>query len=244
MKALEGKVALVTGGTRGIGKAIVRRLLDQGARVAFCGRSEEQSRTVAASFGANALGLGCDVSQAAAVDEMIQLIQKKWETIHILVNNAGITMNGLLMRTKEENWSQVMATNLNSVFHTCKTTAPLMLKQRYGRIITVGSVAALRGNAGQCAYAASKAGLIGFTKSYAREMASRNITVNLVAPGLIESDMSADLSLTQAETLIQQIPLKRMGTREEVAAAVAFLVSDEAAYITGSVLSIDGGLGA
>ncbi|NLN93487.1 MAG: 3-oxoacyl-[acyl-carrier-protein] reductase [Candidatus Hydrogenedens sp.] len=243
MKPLEGKVALVTGGTRGIGNAIVRLFVQQGAQVAFCGRSEEEAKKVARSLGGESLGLGCDVSRHEEVQALVARVQERWGTIHILVNNAGIVLDGLLMRMKEERWDQVIQSNLNSVFHCCKATAPLMVKQRYGRIITIGSVAALRGNAGQCAYTASKAALVGFTKSYAREMASRNITVNLLAPGLIETDMTASLPTGLQEALISQIPLKRAGTVEEVASAVAFLASDEAAYITGTVLRVDGGLG-
>lgn len=244
MSSLKGKIAVITGGTRGIGYAVARLFIERGAQVALCGRSEESASAAAQRLGSSCIGIGCDVSNPAAVDALIGRVAATWGTVHILVNNAGSTDDGLLIRMKDERLERLIQTNLSSVFYTCRATAAMMMKQRYGRIINIGSVAGLRGNAGQCAYAAAKAGLIGFTKSYAREMASRNITVNLVAPGFIDTEMTASFPEAQRDALLSRVPLQRPGTAEEVAAAVAFLASDEAAYITGATLTVDGGLGA
>lgn len=242
MNQFEGKVALVTGGSRGIGLACAKLFAGQGAQVIICSRNEDAVQAAAKEIGRACTGVACDVADPDAVKKMVDEISAVHGAIHILVNNAGITDDGLVPMMKNHKWDRVIATNLNGAFYACRAAAKLMLKKRYGRIVNIGSVIGLRGQAGQCNYAAAKAGLIGFTKSYAREVASRNITVNLVAPGLIETDMTSAMSDEMREAARKQIPVARVGSPEEVAYAVAFLASDAAAYITGTVIPVDGGL--
>jgi 3-oxoacyl-[acyl-carrier protein] reductase len=239
----DGKVVLVTGGTRGIGRACALRFAQEGARVALCGRDGDKAAQTASELGYEVRGFGCDVGDAESVNQLIETVNLELGPIAILVNNAGITRDGLLMRMKDEDWGVVIQTNLNGAFHTCRAAARSMIKQRYGRIINLTSIVGIHGQAGQANYSAAKAGIIGFTKAYAQEVASRNITVNAVAPGLIVTDMTAGLGETATQEITDRIPLKRAGTPEDVAAAVAFLASDDAAYITGAVLQVDGGLG-
>lgn len=243
MNSLENQVVLVTGATRGIGKACATALLAQGAHVIICGRDDATARHVAANLGERCTGYGCDVSDPAAAESLVKNIVSEFGGLHVLVNNAGVNADGLLMRMKDEQWAHVMRTNVDSVFYLCRAASRTMIKQRYGRILMVGSVVGLRGQAGQCNYAASKAALVGFTKACARELASRNVTVNLVAPGLIETDMTATMTEAMREEAVRQIPLGRPGRTEEVAALIAFLASGAAGYITGAVIPVDGGLG-
>lgn len=243
MNRFENKVVLVTGGTRGIGKACAALFAREGAKVAICGRSAEGAEAVAAELDGDVKGYGCDISDVDSVKALIDGVTKDLGTIEVLVNNAGITRDGLLMRMKDPDWDDVLRTNLNSAFYTCRAAARSMLKNRYGRIINLTSVVGIHGQGGQTNYAAAKAGIIGFTKAYAQEVASRNITVNAVAPGFIETDMTAELGDEALETVVDRVPLKRAGTSEDVAESVAFLASDAAAYITGEVLCVDGGLG-
>jgi 3-oxoacyl-[acyl-carrier protein] reductase len=234
---------LVTGGTRGIGRACAALFAAEGAKVAICGRNAGAAETAAAELGGSVKGYGCDIGDSDAIDAMIKAVTEDLGPITVLVNNAGITRDGLLMRMKNDQWDDVLRTNLSGAFYACRATARGMLKQRAGRIINLSSVIGLHGQAGQANYAAAKAGLIGFSKSYAQEVASRGITVNVVAPGYIETDMTAVLGEEAMKTIIDKVPLKRAGTADEIAKAVAFLASDAAAYITGAVLSVDGGLG-
>lgn len=243
MKPLTGQTALITGGTRGIGRACSALFLEQGAQVVLCGRDEERARQTAESLGENCVGLPCDVRDSTAVKGLVDAVVERFGALHILVNNAGIAADGLLMRMKDEQWIQVMRTNLDSAFYASRAASRPMIKQRYGRIINVGSVVGLRGQSGQVNYAASKAALVGLTKACARELASRNITVNLIAPGFIETDMTAAMTEAMREEALKHIPLGRPGAAEEVAALAAFLASPQAGYITGAVLPIDGGLG-
>lgn len=239
-----GKTALVTGGSRGIGRAVCLELARGGANVVLCyaGNEAAASQTAAQcqALGAKALALRCDVSDAAQVKALCGAAVKAFGSIDILVNNAGITRDGLLMMMKEEDFDAVVDTNLKGAYLCMKAVCRPMMKKRQGRIVNISSVVGLRGNAGQVNYAASKAGLIGMTKSAARELAGRGITVNAVAPGFISTDMTAALPGTAA--LLGSIPAGRLGQAEEVARAVAFLASDEAAYITGQVLAVDGGM--
>lgn len=241
--SLAGKIALVTGGTRGIGRACVERLCADGATVALCGRSVEAAEAVATEIGGSARGYGCDIADPEQVNALIESVTNDLGPIAILVNNAGIARDGLLMRMKDEDWETVLRTNLTGAFYTCRAAARSMIKQRYGRIINLSSVVGIHGQGGQANYSAAKAGIIGFTKAYAQEVASRNITVNAVAPGYIETDMTSDLSAKQVGAILERVPVKRAGTSEEVAHCVSFLASDLAGYITGEVLTIDGGLG-
>ena len=242
----EGKTAIVTGGSRGIGRAVCLELARGGANVVLCyaGNEAAAQKTVedVEAEGGKALALRCDVTDAAQVDALAVAAVERFGRIDILVNNAGITRDNLLMRMSEADFDAVIAANLKGAFLCMKAVSRLMLKQRYGRIVNLSSVVGLRGNAGQVNYAASKAGVIGMTKSLAKELASRGVTVNAVAPGFIETDMTAALS-DSARLLAQgSIPMSRLGTPEDVAKAVAFLASDEAAYITGAVIHVDGGL--
>lgn len=243
MASFEGRVALVTGGTRGIGRACVARLAAGGAKVAFCGRSEETARQVAEEIGHGVRGYACDIADPAAVNALVDVVTKDLGPITILVNNAGITRDGLLMRMKDADIEEVFRTNLNALFYTCRAAARGMLKERHGRIVNLSSIVGIHGQGGQTNYSAAKAGIIGFSKAYAQEVASRNITVNVVAPGLVETDMTSGLGEDNLKAIVDRVPLKRMASVDDVAAAVAFLASDEAAYITGHVLSVDGGLG-
>ena len=243
---LEGKTALVTGASRGIGRAIALRLAAEGADVAvnFAGSSAkaEEVKEAIIKMGRKAVAIQADVKDVSSVASMVEEVKKTFGRIDILVNNAGVTRDGLLMRMKDEDWESVIDTNLRGVFQCTKAVSKIMMKQRYGRIVNMASVVGLVGNAGQANYAASKAGVIGFSKSVARELASRGITVNMVAPGCIDTDMTAVLSDKVREAMLADIPLARVGKPEDVANAVAFLVSDEAAYITGQVINVDGGM--
>ena len=246
MMKFEGKTALVTGGSRGIGRAICLELAGGGANVVLCyaGNEAAAQETVRAveALGVKALAVRCDVSDAAGVDELAKAAVETFGRIDILVNNAGITRDNLLMRMSEADFDQVVAANLKGAFLCMKAVSRLMLKQRYGRIVNLSSVVGLRGNAGQVNYAASKAGVIGMTKSLAKELASRGVTVNAVAPGFIETDMTAALSESARAAAQGSIPMNRLGGPEDVAKAAAFLAGDGAAYITGQVLAVDGGM--
>jgi 3-oxoacyl-[acyl-carrier protein] reductase len=243
---LEGQVAVVTGAGRGIGHAIALRFANEGARVACVSRTEDNANKVAREINGTrsdaAKAYAVDVADHAAVQKIGPRILQDFGRVDILVNNAGVTRDALAMRMSVDDWDAVINTNLRGAFSFTHAVVRAMTKQRNGRIINISSVVALMGNAGQTNYSASKAGLIGFTKSLARELASRNITVNAVAPGFVITDMTAGLSDQVKETIHSKIPLGRTGTAEEIAAAVAFLASPEAAYITGQVLSVDGGI--
>jgi 3-oxoacyl-[acyl-carrier protein] reductase len=244
MFSLSGKVALVTGASRGIGRAIATRLGEQGAIVVAAARGNHADDTVreltGAGYAAEAISL--DVTDAAAVEKLPGDIVSRHGRLDIVVSNAGIARDQLLMRMKREDWDSVLATNLTATFVLAQAAMRPMLKQRGGRIIAIASVVGQTGNAGQTNYAASKAGLIGFGKALAREVASRGITVNVVAPGLIETDMTKAIAEKAQADWAGQIPLARLGTVDDVAAAVCFLASDEASYITGHVLAVNGGM--
>lgn len=243
---LDGKCALVTGASRGIGRAIAVKLASEGAKVAlnYAGNAvaaEEVKKEIEAA-GGQAITVQADVSDPASVEAMIQTVVDAFGQIDILVNNAGITRDGLLLRMKDEDFDAVINTNLKGIFYTTKLVSKLMMKKRFGRIVNMASVVGLTGNAGQTNYAAAKAGVIGFSKSAAKELAARGITVNMVAPGFIETDMTAVIPEKAKEAMMGGIPLGRAGKPEDVANAVLFLVSDQAAYITGQVLKVDGGM--
>ena len=244
--SMEGKVALVTGGSRGIGRAICLELARQGAAVAvnYAGNQQAALETVEAcrALGAQAEAFRADVSGAAACEELVQAVKDRFGRLDILVNNAGVTRDGLLMTAKEEDFDRVLDTNLKGAYFCMKAAAKVMIRQRYGRIVNLSSIVGLRGNPGQTNYAASKAGLIGLSKSAAKELASRGITVNCIAPGFIDTAMTAALPEAVKEKLLAEIPMGRFGAAEDVAATVAFLASDAAAYITGQVLCVDGGM--
>ena len=241
---LSGRVAIVTGASRGIGRAIAARLAAQGARVVAAARADNARDTVdaIAAAGGTAEAVTLDVTEAAAVDAVVSGVLERHGRIDILVNNAGITRDQLMLRLKRGDWDAVLATNLTSAFTLTQAALKPMIRQRAGRIICISSVVGQSGNAGQANYAASKAGLIGFAKSVALEVASRNITVNVVAPGMIETDMTRAIADKAREEWESKIPLKRLGTPDDVAAAVCFLASDEASYITGQVLAVNGGM--
>ena len=240
---LTGKVALVTGGSRGIGHAVAQNLARVGASVAILARDGAKAQETAGSLGNGAArGYACDVADAKQVEKTIALIEKDFERIDLLVNNAGTTRDNLLFRTGEEDWDVVLNTNLKGAFLVTKHAARGMIKRRWGRIINITSVVGISGNKGQANYSASKAGLIGFTKSVSKELASRNVLVNAVAPGFIETELTRQLTPTWRETLLQAIPMGRLGQGADVAAAVLFLASEFASYITGQVLVVDGGL--
>ena len=242
----EGKTAIVTGGSRGIGRAVCLELARGGANVVLCyaGNEAAARETVQAveTLGAQALAVRCDVADAVRVDALVKAAVERFGRVDILVNNAGITRDNLLMRMSEADFDAVIAANLKGTFLCMKAVSRLMLKQRYGRIVNLSSVVGLRGNAGQVNYAASKAGVIGMTKSLAKELASRGVTVNAVAPGFIETDMTAALPEAARTAALESIPMNRPGAPEDVAKAVAFLAGDGAAYITGQVLAVDGGM--
>lgn len=243
---LENKGAVVTGGSRGIGRAVAEALAAEGATVAviYAGNTKAAEDTVRAieEAGGKAFAVQCDVADEAAVTDMVKMVHEKLGTIDVFVNNAGITRDGLLMRMKREDWDVVLSTNLTGVYNCTKAVTKIMMKQRSGSIINMTSVVGETGNAGQANYAAAKAGVIGFTKSAAKELASRNIRVNAVAPGCIDTDMTAVLSDAVKEEMIKSIPLGRTAAPEEVAQAVVFLASQKAGYITGQTLNVDGGM--
>lgn len=238
---LSGRVALVTGSTRGIGRAIAGALTAAGARVAIVGRDQAKADAVAAEL-PGAQGFACDVSDPAAVVALVEAVEAAFGACDILVNNAGITKDNLMLRMKDEDWDAVLDTNLKSAFVAIRTVQRGMMKRRWGRIVNIASVVGLMGNKGQANYAASKAGLIGLSKSVAKELASRNILCNVVAPGFIRTDMTDAMSPEAVASLSGAIPLERLGTAEDVAGLVVFLASDRAAYVTGQVLAVDGGL--
>jgi 3-oxoacyl-[acyl-carrier protein] reductase len=237
-------VALVTGASRGIGRAIATKLAAQGATVVAAARGDNAAATVdaIAASGGKAEAAAADMGDAAAIDALVSGTLQRHGRVDILVNNAGITKDQLMLRMKREDWDVVLATNLTGAFALTQAVLKPMIKQRGGRIVCISSVVGQSGNAGQANYAASKAGLIGFAKSVAQEVASRNITVNVVAPGLIDTDMTKAITGGARDEWAAKIPLKRLGTPDDIAAAVCFLASDEAAYITGQVLAVNGGM--
>jgi len=240
---LSGQVALVTGGTRGIGLAIARELAAGGAKVAVIGRDQARAEAAANTLpGEGHRGYGADVADAAAASELVKRVEEEMGGLDILVNNAGVTRDNVLMRIKDEDWDQVIDTNLKAAFVLIRAASRGMMKKRSGRIINISSVVGVSGNKGQANYAASKAGLIGLTKSVAKELGSRNVLVNAVAPGYIETDMTAELPEAAREALSSQISLGRLGRPEDVATVVRFLAGPGAAYITGQVLVVDGGM--
>jgi 3-oxoacyl-[acyl-carrier protein] reductase len=243
--SLQGKTAIVTGAAQGIGRAIAECLAQAGADIAVVdldpGRSTETVDSVE-KLGRKALNIKVNVADANDTKAMVEQVLKAWGKVDILVNNAGITRDGLLLRMKEEDWNLVLQINLNGTFNCTKAVLQPMTKQRYGRVVNIASIVGVIGNAGQANYSASKAAVIGFTKTVGREYASRNVTVNAVAPGFIDTAMTHGLPAEVKDTLLKQIPLGRLGTPADVAAAVRFLVSEEAAYITGHVLHVNGGM--
>jgi 3-oxoacyl-(acyl-carrier-protein) reductase len=244
MGQYDGKVAIVTGASRGIGRAIAERLASGGATVVCVARGANADGTVAAITGAGgkAFAHGVDVTDAAAVDALVKQTVETHGSLDILVSNAGITKDQLMLRMKRADWDEVLATNLTAAFTLCQAALKPMIRQRSGRIIAIGSVVGQMGNAGQANYAASKAGLIGFCKSLAREVASRQVTVNVVAPGFVDTDMTRAIAADGTRDWSAQIPLGRPGTPADIASAVGFLASDEASYITGQVLAVNGGM--
>ena len=239
---LSGKIALVTGASRGIGKAIAEKLVACGATVIGTATSEKGAQAISQYLGEHGKGFSLNVTEQASIDTLLEAVKAEFGDIDILVNNAGITRDNLLMRMKDDEWQDILNTNLTSVFRLSKALMRSMMKKRFGRIVTVGSVVGTMGNAGQANYAAAKAGLIGFSKSLAREVGSRGITVNVVAPGFIATDMTDALTDEQKAATLAQVPAGRLGEPVEIANAVAFLVSDEAAYITGETLHVNGGM--
>jgi 3-oxoacyl-[acyl-carrier protein] reductase len=239
---LSGRVALVTGSTRGIGRAIAGTLAGAGARVAVVGRDRTKAQEVAGALSPEAKGFACDVGEPATVTALVEDVEKEMGAVDILVNNAGLTRDNIIFRMKDEDWDQVLDANLRGAFVAIRAASRGMMKRRWGRIINIASVVGLVGNKGQANYAASKAGLIGLTKSVAKELASRNILANVIAPGFIETDMTAAMTDDAKKTLFTQIPLERLGKPEDIAGVVAFLASEHAAYITGQTFVVDGGM--
>lgn len=240
--SFEGKIALVTGASRGIGRAIAEMLAARGATVIGTATSESGAASISAYLGDSGKGMELDVSSNDSIEAFLEKMRAEFGDADILVNNAGITRDNLLMRMKEDEWQSILDTNLTSVFRMSKEVMRAMMKKRYGRIITIGSVVGAMGNAGQANYAAAKAGLIGFSKSLAREVASRGITVNVVAPGFIATDMTEALTDEHRAGILSQIPANRLGYPKEIASAVAFFASEEAAYITGETIHVNGGM--
>ena len=241
----QDQVVLVTGAGRGIGKATALHFAKLGASVAFTNRNvaySKQTQSEVESLGAQCLPFQVDVSHAAGVEQMVQSVLEQFGKIDIVVNNAGMTSDNLFLRMKEEDWQRVLNVNLNGAFYVCKSVMKSMMKQRYGRIINLSSVVGFSGNPGQANYCTAKAGLIGFTKSLAQEVASRGITCNAVAPGFIETDMTANLANSQSKQVLEKVPMKRMGTVDEIASVVAFLASKDAGYITGTTIHVNGGM--
>jgi 3-oxoacyl-[acyl-carrier protein] reductase len=239
---LMGRVALVTGSTRGIGRAIAETLAGCGARVAIVGRDAAKASEVAGQISPEARGFACDVADVASVTALITAVEGEFGSLDILVNNAGLTRDNIMLRLKDEDWDAVIDANLRGAFATIRAATRGMMKRRWGRIINISSVVGLVGNKGQSNYAASKAGLIGLTKSVAKEFASRNILANVIAPGFIETDMTGAMTAEARAALTGTIPLERLGSPNDIAGMVAFLASDHGAYITGQVLVIDGGM--
>jgi 3-oxoacyl-[acyl-carrier protein] reductase len=239
---LTGRVALVTGSTRGIGRAIAEMLAGCGARVAVVGRDAAKAVEVAAQISPEARGFACDVADIASVTALVAAVEEAFGSIDILVNNAGLTRDNIMLRLKDDDWDAVIDANLRGAFVAIRSATRGMMKRRWGRIINISSVVGLVGNKGQSNYAASKAGLIGLTKSVAKEFASRNILANAIAPGFIETDMTAAMTSEARSTLTAGIPLERLGSPKDIAGMVAFLASEYGAYITGQVLVIDGGM--
>lgn len=238
----DGKIALVTGASRGIGRAIAEDLVARGATVIGTATSENGAQAISEYLGDKGKGFVLNVTENESIEKFLADVRAEFGEIDILVNNAGITRDNLLMRMKDDEWQDIIDTNLSSVFRLSKAVMRAMMKKRYGRIITIGSVVGTMGNAGQANYAAAKAGVIGFSKSLAREVASRGITVNVVAPGFIETDMTRALTDDQKAGILSQVPANRLGDAKEIASAVAFLASDEASYITGETLHVNGGM--
>ncbi len=239
---MQGKIALVTGATRGIGKAIAEELASKGAFVIGTATSEKGAETISAYLGERGRGLVLNVADSNSIDSVLEQIKKEHGDIDILVNNAGITRDNLLMRMKDDEWFDIIQTNLTSVYYLSKAMLRSMMKKRFGRIITIGSVVGSMGNPGQANYCAAKAGLIGFSKGLAKEVAMRGITVNVVAPGFIATDMTEILTEDQKNTILVKVPAGHLGEPKDIAKAVAFLASDDAAYITGITLHVNGGL--
>jgi 3-oxoacyl-[acyl-carrier protein] reductase len=239
---LSGRVALVTGSTRGIGREIAATLAGCGARVAVVGRDSARASDAAAAIGGDARGYATDVADTAQVAALVESVERDFGSLDILVNNAGLTRDNILLRLKDDDWDSVLAANLRGAFASVRAAARGMMKRRWGRIINISSVVGLIGNKGQSNYAASKAGLIGFTKSVAKEFASRNILANVIAPGFIETDMTSAMTAEARTALSAQIPLERLGTPKDIAGVAAFLASEHAAYITGQVFVVDGGM--
>jgi 3-oxoacyl-[acyl-carrier protein] reductase len=239
---LSGRVAVVTGSTRGIGRAIAEMLAGCGAKLAVVGRDRGKAEEAASAISRDARGFACDVGDAASVAALVEDVEKSLGSLDILVNNAGMTKDNILFRIKDEDWDAVLDTNLRGAFIAIRAASRGMMKRRWGRIINIASVVGLVGNKGQANYAASKAGLIGLTKSVAKELASRNILANVVAPGFIETDMTAAMTDDARKALFSQIPLERFGSARDIAGMVAFLASEHAAYVTGQVFVVDGGM--
>ncbi len=238
----ENKVVMVTGGAAGIGKVTAENFAREGAKVAICDVNTEAGESTAKELGPEAFFRQVDVADSASVSDWVETIIDRYGQIDVLVNNAGITRDGLIMRMKEEDWDAVISVNLKSAFNCIKAVSKIMVRQKAGRIINLASVVGVMGNPGQANYVASKAGMIGLTKTVAKELGSRGITVNAVAPGFIETDMTAVLSEKAREAMLSIIPLQRAGTPRDVAEAITFLASDSAAYITGQVLHVTGGM--
>ncbi len=242
---MKEKVVIVTGSSRGIGLAIAKRLAKEGARVVINSRSQERINEISSELqreGLNVIGVGADIQTKEGAEKLIEKATEKWGGVDILVNNAGINRDNLFLRMKEDEWEEVIKTNLNGMFHCTKASIRGMTKKRWGRIINISSIVGITGNPGQANYSAAKAGIIGFTKTLAQEFGGRNITANVIAPGFIETEMTDKLPEKIKEQMLGRIPLGKFGTCDDVAAMVRFLASEEAGYITGQVLVVDGGL--